>query len=316
MFMSKFSEKLAEGLAGQWTAQTFGPAFVFWAGGVMAWTYQNGWNALESRLSAFTSTPACIALAIGGVLLIAISGTMMQWLQTPAIRWAEGYWPRPFHWLRPLLARRLKRRLNSKEERWDELANIPEENRSTEQHAELIHLDTLLSRYPIDERLLMPTSVGNLLRAAEEYPYVRYGLDAIVCWPRMWLLMPAETLESLSEAREQLSACARVMLWSIIFPVWTLWADWAALSLLIFPMAYLKMVSAADTYGALIRAAFDLHRFKLYEALKWPLPPGPEEEAEWGKELNNYLSHGTAPDRPVSFRGENQTPAPHIQQQE
>ncbi|OQY54875.1 MAG: hypothetical protein B6245_20650 [Desulfobacteraceae bacterium 4572_88] len=60
MFMNKFSEKLAEGLAGQWAAQTLGPAFVFWAGGVMAWTYQNGWNALESKLRAFTSTPACI----------------------------------------------------------------------------------------------------------------------------------------------------------------------------------------------------------------------------------------------------------------
>ena len=195
---------------------------------------------------------------------------MIQWLQMPPSDGLMDTGPVPFHRLRPLLARRL----DSKEERWDELANIPEQDRTAEQHAELIHLDTLLSRYPIDERLLMPTSVGNLLRAAEEYPSVRYGLDAIVCWPRMWLLMPAETLEAISEAREQLNTCARLMLWSIIFPVWILWANWAALSLLLLPLAYLKMLSSAGTYGNLIRSAFDLHRFKLYEAFKWPLPPG------------------------------------------
>ena len=33
--------------------------------------------------------------------------------------------------------------------------------------------------------------------------------------------------------------------------------------------------------------------------------PGPEDEAEWGKELSQYLFRGTAPDRSIHFEGEN-----------
>ena len=297
MFKAKFGAKLAEGLAGQWTAQQLSLPLVFWAGGIVAWLYHNNWTFPKIWSEIVSSTPGCVALAVGGILLIAISGTVMQWLQTPVIRLAEGYWP-----LRFCLARQLKKGLNSKEEQWEKLDS--RENRTAEEQAELVRLDMILSRHPLDKRLLMPTTLGNMLRSAEEYPRVRYGLDTIVCWPRMWLLMPNETLEVLSEAREELNSCARLMLWSILFPIWTIWTGWAACSILILPVAYLRMLNAADTYGDLIRAAFDLHRFKLYESLKWPLPPGPKEEKEWGEQLTEYLFRGTGADS-IRFREEN-----------
>ncbi|RLC20857.1 MAG: hypothetical protein DRI57_03775 [Deltaproteobacteria bacterium] len=297
MFKAKFGAKLAEGLAGQWAAQQLSPALVFWAGGIIAWLSHNKWKLPEICLQNIDNSLVYIVLAMGGILLIAISGTVMQWLQTPVIRLAEGYWP-----LRFCLARQLKKGLNSKEEQWEKLDS--RENRTAEEQAELVRLDMTLSRYPLDKRLLMPTTLGNLLRSAEEYPRVRYGLDTIVCWPRLWLLMPDETLEVLSEAREELNSCARLMLWSIFFLIWILWTDWAVLSLLIFPIAYMRMLKAADTYGELIRAAFDLHRFKLYESLKWPLPPGPKEEKERGEQLTEYLSRGTGADS-IRFREEN-----------
>ncbi len=294
MFTAKFSAKLAEGLAGQWAAQKLGPALVFWAGGLLAW--HGKWQAIENWLKGINNTPTYIALTMGGILLVAVSGAAAQWLQTTIIRWAEGYWPGPLKKLRFSQAKRLKKRLAQKEERWEQLDKIPEARRSAEEQSEYVHLDALLSRYPLDERLYMPTTLGNLLRSAEEYPKVRYGLDAIVCWPRMWLLMPKETLEALAEAREQLNAAARLMLWSILFTIWTLWADWAALSLVLLPAAYLRMLNAAESYGYLIRSAFDIHRFKLYESLNWPLPQGPAQEADSGEQLTEYLFRGTVSD--------------------
>lgn len=267
---------------------------VFWARRLLAW--HRDWQSIENWLNSIDNTPEYIALAMGGLLLAAVSSTAAQWLQTTVIRLAEGYWPWPLRGLRFFLARRLRKRLAHKEEKWARLADIPEERRTEKEQEEFARLDVLLSRYPVDDRLHMPTTLGNLLRSAEEYPKVRYGLDAVVCWPRLWLLMPGETLEALSEAREQLDAAARFMLWILLFTVWTIWTKWAALSLLLLPAVYPRMIDAAENYGRLVRSAFDIHWFKLYEALNWPLPPGPAEEAACGEKLTEYLFRGAAPD--------------------
>jgi len=207
MFTTKFGEKLAEGLAGQWAAQKLAPALVFWVGGLLAW--HGGLRPLGEWIKGIDNTPVYIALAIGGLLLVTVSGAAAQWLQTSVIRLAEGYWPGPFQKPRFFLIKHLKKHLETRENRWNELADILKRQQFTaEEYAEYAQLDALLNRNPVNERLYMPTTLGNLLRSAEEYPRVRYGLDAIVFWPRLWLLMPKETLTALSEAREQLNFAA------------------------------------------------------------------------------------------------------------
>jgi len=54
-------------------------------------------------------------------------------------------------------------------------------------------------------------------------------------------------------------------------------------------LVYRGMMLAASVYGGLVRAAFDLHRFALYEQLRWPLPRWVDGEA-----LTEYLHRGTA----------------------
>jgi len=39
----------------------------------------------------------------------------------------------------------------------------------------------------------MPARLRSILRAAESYPPRRCGLNLIVCWPRLWLVLPATT---------------------------------------------------------------------------------------------------------------------------
>ena len=75
-------------------------------------------------------------------------------------------------------------------------------------------LDVQLHYFPIR---VMPTQLGNILRAAEERPKNQYGLDTFICWPRLWLLLPESIKAELTEARMTLNTGARICLWSLLF---------------------------------------------------------------------------------------------------
>jgi hypothetical protein len=139
---------------------------------------------------------------------------------------------------------------------------------------------------------MMPTLLGNLLRAAEEHAWVRYGLEAGVCWPRLWFLLPKDVREEIAAARSRLNETTRWFGWGLLFVVWTVWAWWAApVGLLIAGLAWQGMTRAALVYGDLVRAAFDLYHPLLFEHLGWPKPKGPED----GRRLTEYLARGIRP---------------------
>jgi hypothetical protein len=151
-------------------------------------------------------------------------------------------------------------------------------------------------QFPAQTEKLMPTRLGNLLRAAEMRPLNKYELDAVICWPRLWLVLPDSVKKELQEARAELNTAARVWLWSLLFLIWTVWAWWAApVGLLSALFAYRWALDAAATYCDLLESAFDLHRTDLYKALRWPIPANPVEERELGRQLTVYLRRGYYP---------------------
>ena len=40
-------------------------------------------------------------------------------------------------------------------------------------------------RYPPNDGLILPSRFGNILRASETYPRIRWGIDAVTMWPRL-----------------------------------------------------------------------------------------------------------------------------------
>jgi hypothetical protein len=116
------------------------------------------------------------------------------------------------------------------------------------------------------------------LRAAERRPRDHYGLDAIICWPRLWLLLPDSTKKELQAARDELNNSARLVLWSLLFLIWSIWAWWATpLGIFSALLAYRWSLEAAEVYASLIEATFDLYRALLYQALCWQMPDNPDE---------------------------------------
>jgi hypothetical protein len=288
---AKFLESLSGKLAEQWVATLLTPAFVFWAGGAIAGIHRFGWTPISIWFSQQPESLQ-IALLVAGVCLIAASAFIVQRFEFATLRFLEGYWHPWLHPLRRWLIARAAKQVQQIDKRWQELAQINPTQLTAKQQDEFIQLDWQQLHTPLPNQL-MPTRLGNILRAAEQRPLEKYGLDAVICWSRLWLLLPDGAKQELQAARADLNTAARIWLWSLLFIIWSIWEWWAApLGLLSACFAYHWAIAAARTYGELIEASFDLYRHLLYQSLRWNLPPDPTEERRVGKELTQYLWRG------------------------
>jgi hypothetical protein len=297
---TKFLEGLGSKLVEQWAANLLTPAFIFWMGGWIAWMQKFGWQDWQQSLTQLAE-PLQIAVLLAGLFLIVTSAFVIQRLDLLVLRWCEGYWPTWLNPLRQWLIHRQQQYLQQLEQRWQALAAQRDQTgRLTALELdEFVTIDWQLRQMPTEPDRLMPTKLGNLLRAAESHPTNKYGLDAIICWPRLWLVLPDSVKKELQETRSVLNTAARVWLWGLLFSVWSIWAWWALpIALLVLLLAHHWMLNAAATYGDLLEAAFDLHRWELYKALHWPLPSHPAQERQFGHQLTEYLWRGSDRDQP------------------
>ncbi len=289
-----FAGRLTE----RWLAVVLTPSFAFWGGGVLAWLAGPGSIGRMEHWASGRTTAEILALFTIGFVLVAASGAAVARLTRFVIRAAEGYWPRVLAPLRRYLVRAHRSRFETMVGRWQVLAAIT--NPTPEQGEEFRRLDRLLRRSPTAPTRTMPTKLGNILRAAEDQPRAKYGLDAITCWPSLWLVLSDDSRREVSGAQANLNAGAGMLLWGLLFLVWTPWAWWAApVGLVTATLAYLSMRLDAAIYADLVEALYDVHRMDLYRALRWPLPANPAEELVAGRRLTEYLWRGSSESHPA-----------------
>lgn len=312
--LDKFWGAVGEKLGGQWITALLQPALAFWAVGLLAWVHHqtNGWQALLDWWNRLGSTEAQLAVLVGMLLGILTSSVVMGWAQVWLLRFLEGYWPRWLNFVSRPLRTRVCKKLTPKMARWQTLAQEVADhggdlynlsNAEREEFARLDHDILLLyppTHTPPQPGDVLPTALGNRLKAAELHAGARYGLQDItpvrprLLWPRLWPLLPDVLRNDLIEARANLNAAVRLVGWGVLTCGWSLWAWWALpLGIIVVILAWYRALDVADVYGDLLRTAFDLHRFDLYKALHWPLPRKTgEAECADGKQLTQYLFRG------------------------
>lgn len=299
--LPKFLDSLGDTLAKEWVAKVFTPAFVFWFGGLLTWALHSpaNWNTLEQWLSQKTLVQPLTTLIVG-LLILATSAIAVQQFELPILRLLEGYWPR---WMQPLKKRLIKKqklKAEQAEKRFQALATKGIGRLTPEEADEYVQLDWQLKQTPTESDRLMPTQLGNILRAAERRPLEKYGLESVICFPRLWLLLPNEVKTELTEARARLNTMVRVWTWALLFLIWGVWTWWAIpVGILSALLAHRWMLNAAATYGDLVESAFDLHRTALYQSLRFPLPKNPTEEQQTGRALTDYLWRGFTEPEPI-----------------
>lgn len=290
---TKFLESLGGKLGEQWVASLLTPAFAFWLGGFLAWVDRFGWGDLQQSFTQLVE-PLQVAVLIGILLVITASGFAIQKFDLAILRFFEGYW---HPWLNPIRDRLIaqqQKACDRLDNRWQRLKHKQSQaNFTAADREQLSKIDGQLRQFPVQRDRIMPTQLGNILRAAESQPAIKYGLDAIICWPRLWLVLPDNAKKDLQEARADLNTAARVWLWGILFLIWAVWAWWAIpVGLFMAWFAYGWMLESATTYGDLLESAFDLYRLELYKTLHLPLPQNPDSERKLGQQLTEYLWRG------------------------
>src|SRR5262249_12578436 len=239
---------------------------------------------------------AQLAAVVGALVVVAASAIVVQRLTTPLLRVLEGYWP---GWLARWSERRLARMLERKsadDADWQRLQRETDATEPTRRpRASPAQREPRRGPRPVLGGELPPTGVGNILRAAETRPFHRYGLEAVVVWPRLWLVLPDLARQELTGARASLDASVAAAIWGVGFVAFTPLAWWAAPAGIAVAMASAAwwVPARAEVFADLVEAAYDLYRSDLYQRLRWPLPETPAQEQETGQEITRYLVRGS-----------------------
>ncbi|MFE9651150.1 hypothetical protein ACFYO0_45165 [Streptomyces sp. NPDC006365] len=282
------------------------PACGFWAVGVCAWLLTDRTAATVWWDRAAQLTPVGqLAVLVVVLLLIAASGVLAEQLARGALLVLQGYWPRTLSPLRKRLVARQWRRKETWDEQWAALyTQIAEAAQDEEDGAtavdpslldQLLVYEQRLTQIPGHRSQVMPTRLGNVLRAGGTRVHDKYGLDAVRCWPPLWLLLPEETRTEVAGAKTELDLIALWWTWTVLLAVWTALTPWALLLAAVGSLlARTALIASAVRYADLVGAVFDIHRDLLYQALGRPRPAAPQDEIIAGRELTAALLRGPA----------------------
>lgn len=154
--------------------------------------------------------------------------------------------------------------------------------------------------------LVLPTRLGNVMRAFDYYPQRQYGIDATTMWPRLIAKIDPEYATSVEDAQASLnfmlnsavlSACLALavffagLYYGAPLSSWSLSATWLitiVVFLVIAVVAYKGATSVASNWGNVFKGAFDLYRWDLLQKLgyKHELITRAEERNLW-----RHISH-------------------------
>jgi hypothetical protein len=292
-------DKLAGFFERRFMVAYWGPVFLTCAFAVGSLMTMLGAATVLGWWSAWSETEkALVGLAF--FLSITVLAYMLQPMTVTIIQWYEGYWPRllnlPTGWAR-----------SDQEWRKGIYRKAGESDRKASYHYN--------HDYPgVD---LQPTLLGNILRAAEEYPLKVYGLDAGSWAPRLTPLLPEAFRRQLDDALTPLisliNLSALLALLTLSFGItvafgdslgitaasgdsrWWLMPAGVVIGTGLSRLCYEAAIRQARVYGDLTRVAFDLYRHKILKQMLLAIPDNlAEERVLWGV-LNQLVLYGIDP---------------------
>jgi DNA-binding ferritin-like protein (Dps family) len=251
------------------------------------------------------------AALCGGILLVALNRSIIMLY--------EGYPIQRFRLFRFLTTRQRREwhKLNYRLKRLKkEYRKMPEGEKNPRAQAIVSEITRLQDRanncFPPQPEAVLPTRLGNAIRAFEFYASERYKIDPITLWSRLVTVLPKEFLERVKEVRTYFNFLVNTMLLLQLIGLELLVAAacntsyWPLLGTLtnfvISYVIYRAAVSRAIDWGFLFNTAFDLYRRDLLKQFGFRPPSKIEEEQElWIKILQLIMYKKT---KDLAFNGQ------------
>jgi hypothetical protein len=246
-------------------------------------------RATGSAGSGVNSEPLTVAgLFAIAVLLLSI---VFAYTSLPIYRTLEGY-TLPGRLQRRLLKRRLRE--------WYRLRALADRRGgSATDRGKLLER---LAAYPNHAEDVMPTRLGNALRALERYGVDRFGLDSQSLWYELLAVTPDNLRRDAEDARASvdffLSAIAHLTLLATVSAGVAIVSGGlgsalvAVVSLSLIPVAYNGAVLNVGESRAAVQAVVNTGRFKLPVALGLRLPSSFADERELWTAYRSLVAYG------------------------
>jgi hypothetical protein len=272
-------------------------------------------NRIPIRFQEFVANKSTFGAAISIVIMWLISILLMA-LNRPMIRFLEGYGrhnPLSIFQAKknkqfqdrifPLLSLRDKvieaRRANS---------NEPLQRKN---FAGLLH--DAINTFPERVENVLPTRLGNIMRAYERYSDIVYGIEAIVLWPRIMMVIPDVARDRVREGRvlfdfalnTLFAGLLTIFLYAVMvaLDVRPLIAGFyipspiiPALGIVLSLFGWWQLPGAARERGEQTKSIFDLYRRDLALSFGLELPPTYSAERRMWELVSRRLMFNVAED--------------------
>lgn len=275
-------------------------------GTLSAFNYMNDdvWKRIVQK-STFGAAVSVVIIWLISILLMAVN--------RPFIRLLEGYGHgNPFNILLPSRKREFERDIYPLFDKFDRI--IKARRSGGIEPAPGDDLGSKLWRaansYPEIVENVLPTKLGNVMRAYERYSDVVYGMEAIVLWPRILMVIPEDARTRVREGEALFQFALNALIGGFIsFSLYVTmvgvtihygnsieilnalhWPFIPALSALLGWFGWWQLPGAALERGDQIKAVFDLYRGPLAQALGLTIPPTHEAERSMWQLVSRRMS--------------------------
>lgn len=257
-----------------------------------------GGRTITQQIALVLIVPLCLA---GAFLIAAVFWSLNVWI----VRFFEGY---PIEGWQFITRRFQSRRHKLYEEIAGLRARVDAQTDQQASHADYPRLTDLQVKaelqYPPADAELLPSKLGNVIRAFECYPDTRYGIETITLWPRLVAVLPKSRLDAINTEKSLMDFWLNLSLALLISGLFWATAMWYA-TIMLWPfrilvlisgmllcyLAYRAAIPSAIAWGYEVRATFDLYRGDLFRKLGLQRPTSIFEEKELWKKVFWFFTY-------------------------
>lgn len=131
------------------------------------------------------------------------------------------------------------------EELTKRLSNLVDEQFSEVEEQRLRHNQNFFLTYPTHRDDVMPTLMGNVLKASQARVQLRYNIDALVLWPRLQPVLEKDAAEPIQSAKTSLDLMLTVSFGLLLFGLpLSLWAAFESTRWFLMPVPLTLLLAA------------------------------------------------------------------------